>query len=149
MCARTHQASHCLPLCRLQDSLEFIGQESSATLRPEHNSGAHSLLGNIGRPPPLHFSSLLPFSTSHGAPCPSTSTPLYLHPFRPPYLLHPSVLLPQCYLLSLWLPCTNLKTCKGDWCDWCREATPVCITCCRCCCPVHFLCCPHRKQAVD
>lgn len=34
-------------LHRLQDSLEFIGQESS-TLRPEQASGAHSLLGNIG-----------------------------------------------------------------------------------------------------
>lgn len=33
---------------RLQDSLEFIGQDSN-TPKPDHNSGANSLLGNIGK----------------------------------------------------------------------------------------------------
>lgn len=32
---------------RLQDSLEFIGQDSN-TLRPDQNTGPNSLLGNIG-----------------------------------------------------------------------------------------------------
>ncbi|XP_070773721.1 folliculin-interacting protein 1 [Enoplosus armatus] len=32
----------------LQDSLEFIGQDSNNTLRPDQNTGASSLLGNIG-----------------------------------------------------------------------------------------------------
>lgn len=36
-----------LPLHRLQDSLEFIGQDGN-TLRPDQNTGASGLLGNIG-----------------------------------------------------------------------------------------------------
>lgn len=37
----------CFIFRRLQDSLEFIGQDSN-TLRPDQNTGANSLLGNIG-----------------------------------------------------------------------------------------------------
>ncbi|XP_030293930.1 folliculin-interacting protein 1 isoform X3 [Sparus aurata] len=36
----------------LQDSLEFIGQDSN-TLRPDQNTGANSLLGNIGHSHPM------------------------------------------------------------------------------------------------
>ncbi|XP_061596484.1 folliculin-interacting protein 1 isoform X2 [Cololabis saira] len=68
----------------LQDSLEFIGHDSN-TLRPEQNTGANSLLGNIGHSHPMDMPGRGPYDERDSGIARSASlSSLLITPFPSP-----------------------------------------------------------------
>ncbi|XP_034033874.1 folliculin-interacting protein 1 isoform X2 [Thalassophryne amazonica] len=68
----------------LQDSLEFIGHDSN-TLKPEQNTGANSLLGNIGHSHPMDMPGRRPYDERDSGIARSASlSSLLITPFPSP-----------------------------------------------------------------